>query len=364
MASKSALFYPKYALYELFLMIFGRVSPSWFAGFSGPFENASYSLLLPLCFPGIMYRFGPHILLILVNVFYGVNFLIAKEIMPRYTGPSALILIRVLATLLLFGLTLLLLRLFKSPFLYNARLVPAREDLPRFILCGLSGVAVNQLLFYEGLSYTTPINAAIIFTSNPLLTLLVSIVLLKQKAGLVKWLGMITGGTGAVGLIILSRGTADFSGDTHLGNLMVFLNALSYALYLALAKPLMQKYNPLVVITWNFFFGTFFVLPFAWGQFTRIEWQLFPEHVWWGILFTVLAVTYFAYLASILALKKLQPFQVSVYVYLQPAVAALLALYLGKDRLSAALVAGGLLIFTGVYFVIRPEGGFLKKRYL
>jgi len=310
-----------------------------------------------------MFRFWPHILLILVNVFYGVNFLVAKEIMPVYMGPSALILLRVLAAALLFGITLLLLRTFKSGFLAGAALWPERGDLPRFILCGLTGVAVNQLLFYEGLNYTTPINAALIFTSNPLLTLLVSLVLLKQRAGVLKWIGMIAGGVGAVGLIVLSRGTGNFSGDTHLGNLMVFLNALSYAIYLALAKPLMQKYNPLVVIFWNFFFGIFFVLPFSYGQFSRIEWSGIPEHVWWGLLFTVLAVTYFAYLASIIALKRLQPFQVSVYVYLQPMVAALLALYLGKDRLSLPLVAGGLLIFAGVYFVIRPENGFLKKRY-
>lgn len=310
-----------------------------------------------------MFRFWPHILLVLVNVFYGVNFLVAKEIMPLYVGPSALILIRVLAAALLFGITLLLLRSFKSRFLQGAALWPERSDLPRFILCGLTGVAMNQLLFYEGLNYTTPINAALIFTSNPLLTLLVSLVLLKQRAGVLKWAGMITGGVGAVGLIVLSRGAGDFSGDTHLGNLMVFLNALSYAIYLALAKPLMQKYNPLVVIFWNFVFGIFFVLPFSYGQFQRIEWSSFPEHVWWGLLFTVLAVTFFAYLASILALKRLQPFQVSVYVYLQPMVAALLALYLGKDHLSLPLVTGGLLIFTGVYFVIRPENGFLKKRY-
>lgn len=322
--------------------------------------NVACSLLFT--FAGML-RFWPHILLLLVNVCYGVNFLIAKEIMPRYAGPSALILIRVMAGVVLFALTLLLLRMSGSALLKGKTLLPARADLPRFILCGLSGVAVNQLLFYEGLNYTSPINAALIFTSNPLLTLLVSLVLLKQRAGWLRWSGMIAGGAGAILLILLSGTPAGFGSDTRLGNLMVFLNALSYAIYLALAKPLMQKYEPLVVIFWNFFFGLFFVLPFSWTQFTEIRWILIPQHVWWGLLFTVLAVTYFAYLASILALKRLQPYQVSVYVYLQPFVAALLALYFGKDQLSLPLLAGGLLIFTGVYFVIRPADGFLKKRY-
>lgn len=298
-----------------------------------------------------MRQFAPHIILILVNLFYGINFIVAKEIMPVYVGPSAMIFIRVASTTLLFALTLPILFRTES----NIKFRPDKRDFLRFFLCALTGVAANQLLFYEGLNFTTPINAALIFTSNPLLTLLMSMLILKQKATPIKWVGLILGGIAAMMLIVYSRGGADLSAQTQLGNLMVFVNALSYAIYLAIVKDLMHKYHPLVVIFWNFLIGLFLVFPFSYHQLRVIEWTNFPEHIWWGLAFTVLAITYFAYLGSILALKKLQPFQVSIYVYIQPIVASLLALYLGKDQITAPIIILGLMIFVGVYMVIKPS---------
>jgi len=298
-----------------------------------------------------MRKFAPHIILFLVNLFYGINFLIAKEIMPLYVGPSAMIFIRVACTTLLFALTLPILIKFEN----KVKFWPDKSDLLRFFFCALTGVAANQLLFYEGLNFTTPINAALIFTSNPLLTLLMSMLILKQKATPTKWVGLILGGIAAMALIIYSRGGANFSAQTQLGNIMVFVNALSYAVYLAIVKDLMHKYHPLVVIFWNFLIGLFLVFPFSYNQLRVVEWTNFPEHVWWGLAFTVLAITYFAYLGSILALKKLQPFQVSIYVYLQPIVASLLALYLGKDQITMPIIVLGLMIFVGVYLVIKPS---------
>lgn len=271
--------------------------------------------------------------------------------MPIYVGPSAMIFIRVACTTLLFALTLPILFKLEN----KVKFWPDKSDLLRFFFCALTGVAANQLLFYEGLNFTTPINAALIFTSNPLLTLLMSMLILKQKATPTKWAGLILGGMAAMALIIYSRGGANFSAQTQLGNIMVFVNALSYAVYLAIVKDLMHKYHPLVVIFWNFLIGLFLVFPFSYNQLRVVEWTNFPEHVWWGLAFTVLAITYFAYLGSILALKKLQPFQVSIYVYLQPIVASLLALYLGKDQITMPIIVLGLLIFIGVYLVIKPS---------
>lgn len=271
--------------------------------------------------------------------------------MPLYVGPSAMIFIRVACTTLLFALTLPILFKLEN----NVKFWPDKRDLLRFFFCALTGVAANQLLFYEGLNFTTPINAALIFTSNPLLTLLMSMLILKQKATPTKWAGLILGGMAAMALIIYSRGGANFTAQTQLGNIMVFVNALSYAIYLAIVKDLMHKYHPLVVIFWNFLIGLFLVFPFSYNQLRVVEWTNFPEHVWWGLAFTVLAITYFAYLGSILALKKLQPFQVSIYVYLQPIVASLLALYLGKDQITMPIIVLGLLIFIGVYLVIKPS---------
>lgn len=288
-------------------------------------------------------KYTAHAALLLVNLLYGINFLVAKEVMPAYIGPSAFIFIRVSCTLVLFALL----------FFAITREKIERADVPRFILCAITGVATNQLLFYEGLNYTTPINAAVIFTSNPILTLLVSAVILREKLTPRKTLGILIGAVGAVALIILSRGGVSFDENTRLGNLFIIINALSYAVYLVIAKPLMKKYRPLTVITVNFMMGWFFVAPFGYGQFTRIEWATFTPFVWGALAFTVIGVTFIAYLFSIFALQKLTPSQVSIYVYVQPVTAAVLAILLGKDVLTWELVLCSALIFAGVFMVIR-----------
>ena len=284
-----------------------------------------------------------HAALLIVNLLYGINFLVAKEIMPAYVGPSAFIFIRVSGALLLFVLL----------YVSLGREKIDRADLPRFVLCALTGVTVNQLLFYEGLNHTTPINAAVIFTSNPILTLGVSALVLREKLTWRKTAGNFIGAAGAVALIILSRGGVAFDGNTRLGNLYIIINALSYAVYLVAAKPLMKKYKPLTVITVNFAMGWLFVTPFGYGQFTQIRWETFTPFIWAGVVFTVLGVTFIAYLFSIFALKKLTPSQVSIYVYVQPVTAAILAIVLGKDVITAELVICSVLIFLGVYLVIR-----------
>lgn len=288
-------------------------------------------------------KYTAHAALLLVNLLYGINFLVAKEVMPAYIGPSAFIFIRVSCTLVLFVLL----------YLAVSRERIERADIPRFMLCALTGVAVNQLLFYEGLNHTTPINAAVIFTSNPILTLLVSALILREKLTPRKTAGILIGAVGAVALIILSRGGLSFDADTRLGNLYIIINALSYAVYLVMAKPLMKKYKPITVITLNFFMGWFIVMPFGYGQFTEIRWETFTPFVWGALAFTVVGVTFVAYLFSIFALKRLTPSQVSIYVYVQPVTAALLAIFLGKDALTPELLVCSALIFLGVGLVIR-----------
>lgn len=288
-------------------------------------------------------KYTAHAALLLVNLLYGINFLVAKEVMPAYIGPSAFIFIRVSCTLVLFALL----------FFTLTREKIDKTDIPRFILCAITGVATNQLLFYEGLNYTTPINAAVIFTSNPILTLLVSAVILREKLTTRKTMGILIGAVGAVALIILSRGGVSFDANTRLGNLFIIINALSYAVYLVIAKPLMKKYKPLTVITINFMMGWFFVAPFGYGQFTQIEWATFTPFVWGALAFTVLGVTFIAYLFSIFALQKLTPSQVSIYVYVQPITAAILAIVLGKDVLTWELAVCSALIFLGVFMVIK-----------
>ena len=114
------------------------------------------------------------------------------------------------------------------------------------ILCAILGAAVNMLLFFHGLSLTSPIDASIISTSIPVMVLIFSAFILKEKITNYKLLGITIGGLGAFLLIWYGNKTEGTS--SLLGNVLVFINTCSYALYLVLIKPLMMKYNPITII--------------------------------------------------------------------------------------------------------------------
>ena len=284
------------------------------------------------------------------NIIYGITFSIAKDVMPDYLSPNAFILVRVTGAVLLFWLLATLLKL-HEPI--------EKRDWIRLAGAGMFGVAINQLLFFQGLSLTTPINAAIIMTVNPVMVLLIAAIILRNKITATKSLGIILGLGGAVLLTTYHQGEwviPDFGHETALGDFFVFLNATSYAIYLVLVKPIMQKYNPVTVIKWVFTFGFIYVIPFGFTQLMEVDWNAIPNAVYGEITFVVIATTFLAYLFNIFGLKKLSPSTVSIYIYLQPFFATIVALSLGKDDLSFIKIISAAFIFTGVYLVSkRPK---------
>ncbi len=265
--------------------------------------------------------------------------------MPEFIEPMGFILLRVVgATLLFWSFT---------PWMKWEQV--ALKDLGRMALAGFFGVAANQLMFFQGLNITTPINAAIIMTTNPILVLVISYIVLSEAIGIRKLVGIGIGLIGAVLIVLFksdgSGGALTWSQETAWGDLLVFLNATSYGIYLVVVKPLMKKYQPFTVIRWVFLFGLCFVIPFGFNQFTEINWGIMPNNTLWQVAFVVIGTTFFAYLFNIYALKRVAPSVVSTYIYSQPVLAAFIAIYWGKDDLTWLKVVAGILIFTGVYLV-------------
>lgn len=283
-----------------------------------------------------------HLALLGANLIYGVNYSVAKLIMPSYIEPFGFIFCRALGALLLFWALHLFVKSEKIE----------RKDFLRLLICGAFGVAGNQLSFFYGLNITTPINAAIIMTCNPILVLIMSAIILKERISVMKITGIFLGLVGAAGLILFNR-ELTISESTILGDLFIFINASSYAIYLVLVKPLMKKYQPITVIKWVFLFGFIFVFPFGFNQFNDINWQTFETTTWLVFLFVIVATTFLAYLFNIYALKIVNPSVVSIYIYSQPVVATIVALIIGQDQLSLLKIVAALLIFTGVFLVSR-----------
>ena len=287
-------------------------------------------------------RILAHLALFAVALIYGLNYSIAKDVMPVYIQPIGFILVRVLGGTALFWLLALIVGLEKV----------ALKDIGRIALAGLFGVACNQMLFFKGLNATTPINAAIMMTVNPIMVLVLSAIFLKERITLARVIGIGLGIIGALFLITEGAKTLHvFDSEDAYGNLLVLLNAASYAAYLVVVKPLMLKYKPLTVIRWVFTFGLLVVIPFGYDELQQIEWGEMPSYILWEVGFVVVFTTFFAYLLNVYSLKTVSSTTVSFYIYLQPLIAAVAAIALGKDHLHLTLIIAAALLFSGVYLV-------------
>jgi drug/metabolite transporter (DMT)-like permease len=287
-----------------------------------------------------------HIALLLVNVLYGASHVLAKGVMPNYLTPTVFILFRVVGATGLFWLFLM----------FTKRSKIERKDFPLLALCGLFGVAINQLFFFHGLNLSSAFNSGIIMALNPIMVVILSFFLLKERLTAFKLTGITLGATGAI--LLTLKATTQF-GDSRLGDMFLFLNALSYAIYLVIAKPLMKKYSPIQVITWVFTFGLLFVLLFppTLSELTLTDFQRIPTQIWWKICYVVIGVTFLTYLLTIFGLKYLSATISSAYIYTQPVIVLLFTFLFAiigwsedyRSTITSEKILYMFVIFTGVY---------------
>lgn len=290
-----------------------------------------------------------HFALLSANIIYGVNYIIAKGIMPEKINPNAFVFIRLACCVVLF---------WSIKFLFVKEKVE-RKDFLRLALCGLLGAAANMLFFFHGINLTSPVDASIIMTATPVIVLIFSFLILKEPITKNKLIGILIAGIGAVFLVLYGNKAAGTS--SFLGNLFVFLNASCYGLYLVIAKTLMRKYNALTVVSWMFLFGFIFILPFTLNDFNTTNFEAFTTNTYLVIGFVVLFTTFFAYLFNVYALNYVTPSVTSSYIYLQPVISfimvGLYAYILMKDEyaqdISLVKILSCLMVIIGVYIISR-----------
>ena len=232
-----------------------------------------------------------------------------------------------------------------------------RKDYFRFLLCAVFGVASNQLLFFHGLNLTSPIDASIILTMTPILVLIFSFVLLKEVITKYKLWGILIGGSGALALI--TYGSAAAGTGSTLGNFYIFLNCVSYALYLVLVKPLMKTYKPLTVITWIFTIGSVIVLPLTFEAFRITDVQKFTPGTYYTIAYVIIGTTFLTYLLNVYALTKVSPAVNGSYIYLQPVISFIMvSLYAYtfndntySNEIDAVKIISCIMVISGVYLI-------------
>jgi drug/metabolite transporter (DMT)-like permease len=292
----------------------------------------------------------PHLALLFLTIIYGSSFFVAKEVMPEYWTPNFFIFVRVIGATILFWLIRIV---------HKQRI--KRKDILIMAICGFFGVAANQLLFFQGLNQTSAVDASVIMVSTPVLVTLFSFFILKTKLTTFKITGILIGLLGATYLIYLG-GDSNAKESSSIGNLLVFLNATSYGIYIVVVKPLMVKYKPITVISTVFLFGSLYVTPFGLYEIKDTSFNL-SQNAWFAVAFIVFFTTFCTYLLNAFALSILQPTVAASYIYLQPVFAMLTGVifnfvnpenYHGVSITPPKIIAAGF-IFLGVYLISKSS---------
>jgi drug/metabolite transporter (DMT)-like permease len=287
-----------------------------------------------------------HLSLLAANILYGLNYSIAKSVMPDEIKPFALVALRSVTTAALFWITSLFMP--KEPV--------RRKDLLFLFGCSFFGVVINQILFLAGLDLTSPINSSIILSTNPIFAFVFAALILKERITFLKGTGLAIGLSGVL-LLILQNGTPDIASSTFLGDVFTLINTISWAFYTVIIKRMLEKYHPVTVMKWTFLFGMLTNIPVGYSQWSTMDWSSISLNGWLGIGYVVVFATFVGYLLIIFGLRRLSPTIVSTYTYTQPIIAAYLASMMGQDHIDLVMITSALLIFAGVFVVSWQKNG-------
>ena len=274
---------------------------------------------------------------------YGLNHTIAKGVMPHYVGAFGFVVLRVIGAAALFWII----------SIFGPKEKIDKKDYLRMLICAILGMGVNMLVFFKGLSLSTPINSAVLITTTPIIVLIMSALLIKEKITQRKVLGIFIGLIGALGLIIFGTEIRQDAPNIPLGNFLILMNSVFYGTYLILAKILISKYHPFTFMKWLFSLGILICLPFGFQEMAEIEWSLLPFDIIWRIAFVIIGTTFCTYLFNIFALTQLKASTLVAFIYVQPVLGILFAIAMGKDTLTTIKILAAAMVLFGVYLSSR-----------
>ncbi|MGB5553097.1 MAG: DMT family transporter [Flavobacteriaceae bacterium] len=274
---------------------------------------------------------------------YGLNHTIAKGVMPNYVQPFGFIMLRVIGAAVLFWLV--------APFGPKEKI--EKKDYLRMLLCAVLGMGINMLSFFKGLSLSTPINSSVLITTTPIIVLILSTILIKEKITQRKIVGIAVGLLGALGLIFFSTEIRHDAPNIPLGNFLIMMNSVFYGSYLIVVKTLIAKYHPFTFMKWLFSLGILICLPFGYHDLVQLDWGHLPFDALWRIAFVIIGTTFLTYLFNIFALTQLKASTLSAFVYVQPLIGIAYAVFTGQDQLTTIKVFAACLVFIGVYLATR-----------
>jgi drug/metabolite transporter (DMT)-like permease len=226
-----------------------------------------------------------------------------------------------------------------------------KKDLPRFAVCALTGIVINQLFFIKGVSLTNVIHSSLLSLGSPIFITIIAAFLLKEKFTLLKGMGLACGIGGASILVLMKDHSGAVASNMVLGDILVLINAISYAFYLVLVRPLMAKYSGIQVLRWIFTIGAFGILPIGFPYILEASCSSFDISHWLVLGYVAVFATFVAYLLTVKSIALIGSSATGAFIYTQPVFAAIFAMLFAGEYFTLYKVMAAALIFTGVYLV-------------
>lgn len=289
-----------------------------------------------------------HLAILFANVGWGVMAPVSKMVLLSGVMSSlALSGIRIIG-----GAFLFLLFSWILPKSMGTRQHIDRKDILKIFICSVLMISCNQGMYIIGMGLTNPVDASVMGSMTPMLTMILAAIFLKFPMTWIKVAGVLMG---LGGVLILVGGSAQsaIAVNPVLGNILCLMAQFCAAVYYVGFSGIINKYSPYTLMKWMFFMSVLTYVPFCIPDIVKVDFALLPQEVWWGLAYIIAIPTFFGYLMIPFSQRYLRPTVVSAYSYLQPVFASVVAVAMSVGDFGWEKVVAALLIFVGIALVNR-----------
>lgn len=291
-------------------------------------------------------RISGHIACLAAYAIFGFNIIVCKDLTGGHLiSPLGIFTIRSIGAGLLFWAL--------SLFLPKEKV--ERKDYIKIFAASFLGFFMTQITFLVAIPEVTPMHCSILSAMSPIYTMFIAAIVLKEPLTWKKGGGVLLSLCGIIFLILNNAGTGGVSESSLRGLLLMFLNSLSFSLYLGIFRPLIDKYSVVTFMKWIFLFSTLMSLPFTFREVLGFGWTRIPSAQLWELGYLVVFATFVSYFLIPFGQKRIRPTLVSMYSYVQPIIATIISICIGMDQLTWQKVLAAFMVFAGVFVVSRSK---------
>jgi len=291
-------------------------------------------------------RISGHIACLAAYAIFGFNIIVCKDLTGGHLiSPLGIFTIRSIGAGLLFWAL--------SLFLPKEKV--DRKDHIKIFAASFLGFFMTQITFLVAIPEVTPMHCSILSAMSPIYTMFIAAIVLKEPLTWKKGGGVLLSLCGIIFLILNNAGTGGVSESSLRGLLLMFLNSLSFSLYLGIFRPLIDKYSVVTFMKWIFLFSTLMSLPFTFREVLGFGWTRIPSAQLWELGYLVVFATFVSYFLIPFGQKRIRPTLVSMYSYVQPIIATIISICIGMDQLTWQKVLAAFMVFAGVFVVSRSK---------